>query len=147
MTCFREVPWQFPIFLSTPAQLDSWCQFHPRSDFMISSRSFLFPFLISEVILQRNEQDRYRMLLQAIAVARAGQYLMEAGAPMRFFVVAVYLHADLTVERYVVTHTGPGRKVCRSVHPPFVFLIGSPGIHWPEKFCPYYGRGCGRVPS
>jgi hypothetical protein len=114
---------------------------------MVSSRSFLFPFLISEVISQRNEQDRYCMLLQAIAVARAGQYLMEADAPMRFFVVAVYLRADLTAERYVVTHTGPGRKVCRSVHPPFVFLIGCPGIHWPEKFCPYYGRGCGCVPS
>jgi hypothetical protein len=47
----------------------------------------------------------------------------------------------------VVTHTGPGRRVCRSVHHPFVFLKGSPGIHWPEKFCTYYGRGCGRVPS
>jgi hypothetical protein len=115
------MPWQFPIFLSTPGQLDSWCQFHSKSDFTVSSRSFLFPFLISEVISQRNEQDRYRMLLQAIAVARAGQYLMEAGAPMRFFVVAVYLRADLTAERYVVTHTGPGRKVCRSAHPPCCF--------------------------
>jgi hypothetical protein len=48
------------------------------------------------------------VILQATAVARAGQYLMEAGAPMRFFVVAVYLRTDLTTERYVVTTTESG---------------------------------------
>jgi hypothetical protein len=46
------------------------------SDLMVSLRSFLFPFLISEVILWGDEQDRYRMLLQAIAVAPAGQLTM-----------------------------------------------------------------------
>lgn len=125
---------------------------------MVSSPSFLFPFLISEVISQGDERDRYRMLLQAIAVARAGQYLMRAGAPMRFFVVAVYLRANLTAERYVVTtesdtnteredRTEPRQKVCHSVHPPFCFPHGNPGIHGPERFYPYYGRGCGGVPS
>jgi hypothetical protein len=80
------------------------------------------------------------MLLQATAVARAGQYLMKADTPMRFFVVAVYLRADLTAERYVVTttesdtDTGPdtgaelGRKACRSVHALFSLMEG-PGIH------------------
>ncbi|OJA13562.1 hypothetical protein AZE42_13275 [Rhizopogon vesiculosus] len=107
----QEKPWGFPIFLSTEHQPDSWCQFRPRSDFMVSSRLFLCPFLISEIVSQDDEADRYRMLLQAIAVARAGQYLIRHGSPMRFFVVAIYLRANLTAERYIVTNIGPEREV------------------------------------
>jgi hypothetical protein len=40
-----------------------------------SRRPLFCPFLISEVVSQEKE-ERYRMLLQAIAVARTGQYLM-----------------------------------------------------------------------
>jgi hypothetical protein len=47
---------------------------------------FFFPFLVCEVISQKKEEDRYRMLLQAIAIARAGQFLMVDGAPKPFFV-------------------------------------------------------------
>jgi hypothetical protein len=43
------------------------------------------------------------MLLEAIAVARAGQYLARQG---QFFVVAVYLRANLIAERYVVANIG-----------------------------------------
>ncbi|KAG1766756.1 kinase-like domain-containing protein [Suillus placidus] len=74
---------------------------------MVSSPLFYFPFLVCEVISQKKEEDRYRMLLQAITAARAGQFLMVDGAPKPFFVVAIYLCANLTAERYVVTHTTP----------------------------------------
>ncbi|OAX31265.1 hypothetical protein K503DRAFT_787947 [Rhizopogon vinicolor AM-OR11-026] len=102
MKCFREKAWGFPIFVSTRDQPNAWCQFRPRSDFMVSSRLFLCPLLISEVVSQGNEQDRYRILLQATAVARAGQYLIQAGS--QFFVVAIYLRANLIAERYIVAH-------------------------------------------
>jgi len=45
------------------------------------------------------------MLLQAIAVARAGQYLIQAGS--QFFVVAIYLRANLIAERYIIAHIAP----------------------------------------
>ncbi|OAX31342.1 hypothetical protein K503DRAFT_95642 [Rhizopogon vinicolor AM-OR11-026] len=95
----QEKPWGFPIFLSTEYHPDPWCQFRLRSDFIVSSRLFLCPSLISEIVSQDDEADRYRMLLQAIPIARAGQYLIRYGSPMLFFVVAVYLRANLTTER------------------------------------------------
>jgi len=58
---------------------------------MVSSPLFFFPFLACEAISQKKEEDQYRMLLQAIAVARAGQFLMVDGALKTFFVVAYYL--------------------------------------------------------
>ena len=122
MKYFREKPWGFPIFLSAQDQSipDFWYRFPPKSEFMVSSPSFLSPFLISEVA-KENAEDRSRMLLQAIAAARAGQCLMEDGAPIQFFVVAIYLCANLTAERYVVAHIRPNRQVYCFIHRLFVF--------------------------
>jgi len=55
---------------------------------MISSRTFLFPFLIFEVVSDDDESYTLRMLLEAVAVARPGQYLTRQG---QCFVVAEYL--------------------------------------------------------
>ncbi|KAG2123457.1 hypothetical protein DEU56DRAFT_893632 [Suillus clintonianus] len=103
----EKTPLNFPIFIGTDDQPNSWCQFHPSSDLMVSSPLFGFPFPVCEVVSQKKEEDRCRMLLQAITIVRAGQYLMADGAPKPFFVVAIYLRANLTAERYVVTHTTP----------------------------------------
>jgi hypothetical protein len=113
MKCSREKAWGFPIFLTTEGQPDAWCQFRPRSDLMVSLRSFLCPLLISAVVSQNDEADRYRMLLQAIAVARAGQYLIRQGAQIQFFVVAIYLKANLIAERYIIANIGGTREVCQ----------------------------------
>jgi len=59
--------WKFPIFLATHEMSQSWCKFCPNSDFMVYSTSFLCPFIISEVVSQKDESDRYRMLVQSIA--------------------------------------------------------------------------------
>ncbi|OJA10851.1 hypothetical protein AZE42_06128, partial [Rhizopogon vesiculosus] len=106
-----KVPWEFPMFVNTSLMPSSWHKFLPQSYSMVSSSSFLFPFLMSEVPSDESDLGRSRMLLQTIPVARAGQYLMKVGAPMQFFVVGIYLHADLTVERFIVVQTGPGRQV------------------------------------
>ncbi|KAG1789319.1 kinase-like domain-containing protein [Suillus plorans] len=76
---------------------------------MVSSTSFLCPFMICEVVSQRSESDRFRMLVQGIALARVGQCFMPSGE--KFFVVAIYLRANLTAERYIVTQPGADRKV------------------------------------
>ena len=99
---FREIPWAFPVFVAMPG-MGSWGKYRPKSDCMVTSISFLCPFIISEVISNEQETDRHRMLLQAIATAQAGQYLMKTGE--RFFVVAIYLTANLTAERYIVAQT------------------------------------------
>jgi hypothetical protein len=78
---------------------------------MVSSRSFLCSFLISEVVSDGDESDRFHMLLEAIVVAQAGQYLTRQG---QFCVVAVYRRANLIAERHVVANIG-SRAVCCSV--------------------------------
>lgn len=100
---------------------------------MVSSRSFLCPFLISEVVSQKDEQDRCRMLVQAIAAARAGRYLIREGAEIQFFVVAIYLRANLTVERYVVANIGQGMQVCRSCRGFIFFPHGKIRFTLPRK--------------
>jgi len=58
------------------------------------------------------------MPLEAIAVVRAWQYLTRQG---QFFVMVVYLRANLTAERYVVANIG-SYAVCFSVRR-LLFLI------------------------
>jgi hypothetical protein len=61
---------------------------------MVSSPTFLCPFLIFEMVSDDDESYPLRMLLGAIAVAQAGQYLTRQG---QFFVVAVDLRANLII--------------------------------------------------
>ncbi|KAG1784539.1 uncharacterized protein HD556DRAFT_1427453 [Suillus plorans] len=105
----EQMPWEFPIFLNTRDNPNVWCKFCPTSDCMVSSTSFLCPFMICEVVSQKNESDRLRMLIQGIALARVGQCFMPDGE--KFFLVAIYLRANLTAERYIITQPGADRRV------------------------------------
>jgi hypothetical protein len=104
------MPWQFPIFINSPG-MESPCQFHPKNDAMVVSPLFQCPLLISEVASQEDGSDRWRMLLEAIAVARAGQFLMKKNE--KNFVIAIYLTAEMIAQRFVVAQTGEDSKVCR----------------------------------
>ena len=87
---------------------------------MVTS-SFLCPFVISEVVSQRDGSNQSHMLLQSIVLAHAGQYLVTAGTT--FFTVAIYLCGNLTAERYIVSQTGSDAQACHSVcHLFFCFL-------------------------
>jgi hypothetical protein len=55
---------------------------------------FFARFLIFEMVSDDDESYPLRMLLEAIAVAQAGQYLTRQG---QFFVVAVDLRANLII--------------------------------------------------
>lgn len=71
------------------------------------------------------------MLLQAIAAARVGQHLIREGAQIQFFVVAIYLCANLTAERYVVANIGQGKEVRRSVR--CLFFSQKRQVHIAQK--------------
>ncbi|KAH7911000.1 hypothetical protein BJ138DRAFT_1151693 [Hygrophoropsis aurantiaca] len=107
----EQMPWKFPIFLSTHTSPDSWCKFTPNNDFSASSPTHLCPFVISEVVSQTTEQARYQMLVEAIAALRVGHYLLKSGSDKQFFIVAIYFRENMTAERFIVTHTGQGREV------------------------------------
>jgi len=75
---------------------------------MVFSPKFEIPFVISEVVSDKGEADRCRMLVEAIALARAGQFLLQSGSKKRFFVVAIYVDADMVASRYIVMQTEDG---------------------------------------
>ncbi|KAL6300955.1 hypothetical protein BKA93DRAFT_902623 [Sparassis latifolia] len=78
-------------------------KYHPNSDFSVVLREFRCPVVLSEVVSQKDENDRYRMLMEAIVVARVGKYLLKPTSRKQFFVVAIYLTTSLQVERYIVS--------------------------------------------
>ncbi|KAF8121709.1 hypothetical protein EV363DRAFT_1560423 [Boletus edulis] len=57
----------FPVFIAPRADPVIWCKFTPSSDYSVTVKDFLCPFVISV----SRETDRYRMLLQGIAAVRA----------------------------------------------------------------------------
>lgn len=78
---------------------------------MVASPLFSVPFVISEMISEskeNKENDRSRMLVEAIALARAGQFLLKSTSEKRFFVVAICLDISLVASRYIVMQTGRG---------------------------------------
>ncbi|KAG6372758.1 hypothetical protein JVT61DRAFT_7155 [Boletus reticuloceps] len=60
------------------------------------------------IVSDRQETDRYRMLLQGIAAVRVICILKKLDSKKYLFVVAVYLKANLTVERYTIMQTSTG---------------------------------------
>ena len=70
-------------------------KYSPKNDFCIWFErlgSVTLPLVIGEVISFRNEKDRYRMLLQAIALARLVSELRKSGSTEQPFIVARQWH-------------------------------------------------------
>ena len=104
--------------MDSNAHRNTLCKYTPHSDLSLVSAAHLCHFIVGEVISQKNESDRYRMLLQAIVAARVGRYLMQSDKTP-FILMALYLRKDLTVERYLVSQAGDdGLLVCAFyIHP------------------------------
>ena len=103
----RQMPWKFPIFVSQALTPDLWEKYKPNSDLSVISPGFLCPFVICEVISQTDKEDRFRMLLQGVAVVRVGNYLMKSGSKRPFFIVAIYFTNMLVAERYIMIQVEP----------------------------------------
>lgn len=72
---------------------------------MVFSPQFDIPFVICEVVSDRWQSDRSRMLVQATALARTGRFLLRSSSKKKFFVVALYVDANMVVSRYIVMET------------------------------------------
>jgi hypothetical protein len=94
---------------------DATCSYKPSSDLSIVSEHHRCPYMIAEVISNKDASDRYRMLLQATAAARVGRYLLKTVAAQPFVLMGIYLTKDLVVERYLVCQAGEDKKVHRFV--------------------------------
>ena len=102
--------------MDSKAHHDILCKYTPHSDLSLVSAPHLCHFIVGEVISQKDESDRYRMLLQAMVAARVGKHLMKSDKTP-FILMALYLRKDLTVERYLVSQTGEnGLLVCAFRH-------------------------------
>ena len=82
----------------------------PRSDCMVISPEWAIPFVICEVISDKYENDRSRMLIHAIALARTGHSFLKSSSQRKFFVVALYVNADMVVTRYIAMQTKGGNE-------------------------------------
>ncbi|KAF8554809.1 hypothetical protein OG21DRAFT_1018327 [Imleria badia] len=102
----EEQSWSFPLFVDTPSMRDDWKTYTPRNDCMVVSPQHGIPFIISEVISDVKESDCWRMLVEASALARAGQFLLKSTSKKRFFIVALYVDANMVVSRYIVMQSG-----------------------------------------
>lgn len=67
--------------------------------------------MIGKVISEKDEQDRYCMLVHAIAFARLASHLRMLESTTRPFVVAICLTAGMIAERYIVMKAESGAKV------------------------------------
>lgn len=94
------------MFVSCPIVSTLPRKYTPASDFSVWFRELDLPLIIAEVVSERTKQDRYRMLLQATALARLVFYLRRPESTAHPFIVAIHLTAGLTVERYIVMKTG-----------------------------------------
>ncbi|KAG6380507.1 hypothetical protein JVT61DRAFT_8667 [Boletus reticuloceps] len=101
----QDKSWSFPIFVDAANPPNTFRKFTPRSDCMVVSSQCGIPFVICEVISDKRESDRSRMLVQAIALARTGQHLLRSSSKKTFFVVALYVDADMVVYQYIVLQT------------------------------------------
>ena len=80
-------------------------KYTPKNDFCVQfekPESFALPLIIGEVVSEKVEKGRYRMLLQAIALARLVFALRKSGSTEHPFITAVYLTKDMTAEIYIV---------------------------------------------
>jgi hypothetical protein len=92
------------MFVKCDAMADLPRKYSPRNDFCVRFKTseVTLPLVIGEVVSFRDEKDRFRMLLQAIALARLVSELRKPGSTEHPFIVAIYLSKEMIAERYIV---------------------------------------------
>ena len=93
------------MFISCKAMADLPRKYAPKNDFCVwfeKSESVALPLIIGEVVSEIDENERYQMLLQAVALARLVFKLRKPGSTGHPFIIAVYLTKFMTAERFIV---------------------------------------------
>ncbi|KAF8452259.1 hypothetical protein L210DRAFT_3517879 [Boletus edulis BED1] len=105
---WQDALWSFPMFVEAANPPNAFRKFVPKSDCMVVSSRLEIPFLICEVISHKYEHDRSRLLIQATVLARTGQLLLQPTSMKKFFVVAIYVDANMVASRYIVMQDRDG---------------------------------------
>lgn len=101
---FRGRHWPFSIYLEYLEVQDGGKRkpdvkkYNPKSDFRVDGLHG-FPQLIGEVVSDPKYSDKWRMLLQSIAIVRAASLSNLSG---NFFVMALYVDDEYVAWRYLV---------------------------------------------
>jgi hypothetical protein len=120
---FRELKWQFSLYMKDRQTTDATCSYKPSSDLSIVSEHHRCPYMIAEVVSNKDTSDRYQMLLQATAATHVGRYLLKSVAAQPFVLMGIYFMKDLVAERYLVCQAGEDKKVRRFVKGPHLELM------------------------
>ena len=104
--CCSRGNWPFGLTVTVESEEKTKYRYTPRSDFHVSVDGLVH--LMVEVQSERDEKDRYRMLLQSACAARVGRKIY--GRP--FIVMALYIQNNGIVTRYLLFQGGDDTKVC-----------------------------------
>jgi hypothetical protein len=94
----RDVGWDPFLLQGTIADPESLYTFKPRSDFCLRYITY-GPLIIAEVISDKSEFDRWRMLFEGAAVCRYQNVLRKSRETI---VICLYLNKRYEMERYLV---------------------------------------------
>src|SRR6267154_5607603 len=104
--CCSRGDWPFKLIVSVESTQKE-CRYTPRSDFHVSVDRLVY--LLVEVQSERDQSDRYRMLLQAACAARLGRQIYNN----QLIVVALYIENSGRMTRYFVfQRDGADPTVC-----------------------------------
>ena len=103
--CCSRGDWPFCLTVTVESESKKY-RYTPRSDFHVSVDGLVH--LMVEVQSDRDEKDRYRMLLQGACAARLGRKIYERP----FIVMALYIKNNGSVIRYLLFQGGDDTEVC-----------------------------------
>jgi len=114
----RNVEWDPLLLQGTLADPKSLYTFKPRSDFCFFYDVY-GPLIIGEIISEKRESDRWRMLFEGAAICRYQNMALHSRDAI---VLCLYLNKDYKMERYLV-YQAPGTQE-RDVSPLLSVLPG-----------------------
>jgi hypothetical protein len=94
----RDVAWTPHLLQGTLADRESLYIFRPRSDFSLSVPTY-GPLIMGEIISEKDESDRWRMLFEGTAVCRYQNTIRE---DRQAIILCLFLNNDYQMERYLV---------------------------------------------
>lgn len=103
--CYSRGDWPFSLTVNVESENKKY-RYTPRSDFHVSIDGLIH--LMVEVQSDKDEKDRYRMLLQGACAARLGRNIYDRP----FIVMALYIKSDGSVMRYLLFQGGDDTQVC-----------------------------------
>ena len=104
--CCSRGDWPFCLTVTVESEQDKKYRHTPQSSFHISVDE-LVHFMV-QVQSDRDEKDRYQMLLQGACAARLGRKVYKRP----FIVMALYIKNDGSVKRYFLYQGGDDNMVC-----------------------------------